>query len=294
MNNSPIGIFDSGVGGLTVVKEIIKLLPNENIVYFGDTARVPYGNKSPKLVQRFALEITRFLEQIGVKMIVIACNTASSLALEFLKKNTNLPIVGVIEPGVRAAITATANLDIRNYNDNASQNLKVIGIIGTKATIMSEAYQNRIKALDRNFIVLAKACPLFVPIVEENLIDTEIADKTIEYYLSDFKQHNPMPNAIILACTHYPMLKNKINYYFEGKVKLIDSAYETALEVKKLLYNNNLQNSCCHSGFQKYFVSDSPETFTSTAEKFLGWKISNITEVSIPNISMTNTIIYDN
>lgn len=253
MDNRPIGIFDSGVGGLTVFKEIRKLLPNENLIYFGDTARVPYGNKSTQVVQKYSLEIANFLEMQNVKMIIIACNTASALALSTLRNEVKIPVIGVIEPGVRAAIKAAKN--------------NIIAVIGTKATISSGAYQNRIKRLRNSINVIAIPCPLFVPIVEENLINSKIAEDAMEMYLSDLKRTDV--KSVILACTHYPLLKQNIKSYFDNKVELVDSAYETAKEVKETLEARRMETEQETSGREKFYVSDSPETFSSIATNFL-------------------------
>ncbi len=253
MDNRPIGIFDSGVGGLTVFKEIRKLLPQENLIYFGDTARVPYGNKSPLVVQKYSLEIAKFLEMQNVKMIVIACNTASALALSSLKNEVRIPVIGVIEPGVRAAIKSAQN--------------NSIAVIGTKATISSEAYQNRIKRLRSSINVIAIPCPLFVPIVEENLINTKIAKDAMEMYLSDLKKTNI--KSVILACTHYPLLKEQISNFFDNKIELVDSAYETAKEVKETLEARRILTEQENNGKETFFVSDSPETFSNIAANFL-------------------------
>ncbi len=253
MDNRPIGIFDSGVGGLTVFKEIRRLLPQENIIYFGDTARVPYGNKSPLVVQKYSLEIAKFLEMQNVKMIVIACNTASALALSTLRNEVRIPVIGVIEPGVRAAIKSAQN--------------NSIAVIGTRATINSEAYQNRIKRLRSSINVIAIPCPLFVPIVEENLMNTKLADDALDMYLSKLKKTDI--KSIILACTHYPLLKDKISSFFEGEINLVDSAYETAKEVNETLEARRITTEQDSSGKESFFVSDSPETFSSIAANFL-------------------------
>lgn len=257
MDNRPIGIFDSGVGGLTVFKEIRKLLPNENLIYFGDTARVPYGNKSPQVVQKYSLEIAKFLEMQDVKMIIIACNTASALALSALRNEVRIPVIGVIEPGVRAAIKSAKN--------------NSIAVIGTKATINSGAYQNRIKRLRNSINVIAIPCPLFVPIVEENLINSKIANDAMEMYLSDLK--NTDIKSVILACTHYPLLKQNIKNFFDNKVELVDSAYETAKEVKETLEARRMITEQETAGKEKFFVSDSSETFSNIATNFLNRSI---------------------
>ncbi|MBI3038762.1 glutamate racemase, partial [bacterium] len=204
MNDFPIGIFDSGVGGLTVVKELHALLPHEDLIYFGDTARVPYGNKSIPVIRRFCLEITRFLEEMKVKLIVVACNTASSLALDFLKRQTSIPIVGVIDPGVRASLKQSS--------------LFRIGIIGTLATIRSETYQGKLKRLKSDCLIFPKPCPLLVPLVEENLLESKITKLAIEMYLEEFRELTI--DVLILACTHYPLLKPLISSFFDAKVKL--------------------------------------------------------------------------
>lgn len=253
MDNRSIGIFDSGVGGLTVFKEIRKLLPNENLIYFGDTARVPYGNKSPLVVQKYSLEIAKFLEMQNVKMIVIACNTASALALTKLKNEVRIPVIGVIEPGVRAAIKSAKNNNI--------------AVIGTKATINSGAYQNRIKRLRNSINVLAIPCPLFVPIVEENLINTKVTEDAMEMYLSDIKKADI--KSVILACTHYPLLKKQISRFFDDKITLVDSAYETAKEVKETLEARRMITEQEVLGKESFYVSDSPEIFTDIASNFL-------------------------
>ncbi len=254
MDNRPIGIFDSGVGGLTVFKEIRALLPAENLLYFGDTARVPYGGKSVQVIQKFSSEIAHFLELQNVKMIVVACNTASALALSKLKAETALPVIGVIDPGVRAAIKAAGT--------------GVVGVIGTRATINSGAYQERVTRLRSNVRVVARACPLLVPIVEENLLDSQIARLTLEMYLSDFKKMGI--SSLILACTHYPLLKSLINELFDGRVTLVDSACETAREVKEMLLARRISIEDVRHGREQFFVTDSPESFAAIAEGFLG------------------------
>lgn len=254
MDNRPIGVFDSGVGGLTVFKEIRELLPSENLIYFGDTARVPYGGKSVQVIQKFSSEIAGFLEMQNVKMIVVACNTASALALNKLKTETSLPVIGVIDPGVRAAIKCAGS--------------GTIGVIGTRATINSGVYQERVSRLRVNLKLVARACPLLVPIVEENLLDSDIARLALEMYLSDFKKLQI--SALILACTHYPLLKPLINDFFEGRTALVDSASETAREVKEMLQARRITTEETHRGCEQFYVSDSPEAFSAIAADFLG------------------------
>mgnify|MGYP001301582820 CR=1 FL=1 len=254
MDTRPIGIFDSGVGGLTVYKEIRRLLPHEDLIYFGDTARVPYGGKSVKVIQKYSSEIARFLEIQGVKLLVVACNTASALALNRLKSDCSVPVIGVIDPGVRAAVRAA--------------NGGKIGVIGTRGTINSEAYQSRIIRLRSDIEVLARPCPLLVPIVEENIIDSEIARLAIHMYLQEFKSASV--SSLILACTHYPLLKKAISDFFGGGVALIDSAEETAFEVKEMLKARRIQGDENHHGKDEFYVSDCPESFSEIGEAFLG------------------------
>ena len=258
IDNRPIGIFDSGVGGLTVFKEIKKIMPNENITYFGDTARTPYGGKSQEVIQKYSSEILDFLQMQNVKMIVVACNTASALALHKLKTMTSLPVIGVIDPGVRAAIKAVKS--------------EKIGVIGTKATINSGSYQNRLTRLCSNLTVIAKPCPLFVPIVEENMHHSDIARLTLKTYLQDFKSTNI--DTLILACTHYPLLKPLINEFFENKVTLVDPAFETAREVKEVLKARRITANEEQPGTEKFYVTDSPESFSEIAVNFLGRKLN--------------------
>lgn len=260
MDERPIGVFDSGVGGLTVVQELRSLLPAEDVVYFGDTARVPYGNKSIPIIRRFTLEIARFLESMRVKMLVVACNTATALALDYLKRQSDLPIVGVIEPGVRAAL-------------NAGKDGR-IGVIGTSATIRSDAYQSRLRRFRPQDVILAKSCPLLVPLVEENLLDSPITKMALEMYLSDWREAGI--DALILACTHYPLLKPLIDEFFQGKVRLIDSARETAREVAELLAARRFQAPPDRIGSEEFYVSDSPESFVAIGSKFLGRPLQRV------------------
>lgn len=254
-DNRPIGVFDSGVGGLTVFKEVRELLPAEDLIYFGDTARVPYGGKSATVINRFAFEVFEFLKRQNIKMLVVACNTASALALYSLKKASEIPVVGVIGPGVRAAVKAAGKTGS-------------IGVIGTKATISSNVYQDGIKRLKNDAIVFAQSCPLFVPIVEENLADSQIARQVVEMYLDSFRYQQL--SSLILACTHYPLLKPVLNDFFTGKTALIDSASETALEVQGLLAAYRMNADKNKLGSEKFYVSDSPNSFAEIAGKFLG------------------------
>jgi glutamate racemase len=251
----PIGIFDSGVGGLTVFKAIERKLPDESIVYFGDTARVPYGNKSKQTVIRFSTESILFLLRKKVKLIVVACNTSSSLALDYLKRIFSVPIVGVIDPAVKKAISISRN--------------KKIGVIGTKSTINSRVYERKILSKEKRVSVYSCACPLFVPLVEEGLIKGEIAKNFVRMYLSKLKGE---VDTLILGCTHYPLLKETIASYLKG-VRLVDSAQEVASNAKTILEDNNLLNSK-RDTFKEFYVTDEPIAFSKLAKLFLGKKIS--------------------
>ena len=256
---SAIGVFDSGVGGLTVAREIIRQLPNENLIYFGDTARVPYGIKSPQTVTRFSIENILFLLKQDVKLICIACNTASSFALPVVKNNFRVPIIGVITPGVREAVYASQN--------------KRIGVIGTKGTIKSRTYELEIKQLDPKVKVTAVACPLFVPFVEEGWLSGEVVMKVAEQYLKPLRQ--AQVDTVILGCTHYPLLKPVIQKILGGKVTLIDSAKQVAFEIKKILASEELLNHG-KGGKHKFYVSDNPEWFSSLAQRFMGKRLLNV------------------
>jgi len=257
-----IGVFDSGVGGLTVAREIIRQLPNENIVYFGDTARVPYGIKSRETVIRFSIENILFLLKHDVKLICVACNTASSFALPVIKNNFRVPIIGVISPGVREAVYASQN--------------KRIGVIGTKGTIKSRTYETEIKQLDSKVKVTALACPLFVPFVEEGWTNGAVVLNVARSYLEPLKEARV--DTVILGCTHYPLLKTVIQEVLGPDVTLIDSAKQVAFEVKKILASEDMLNRV-RGGKHRFFVSDNPEWFSSLAQRFMGKKLTNVRKV---------------
>ena len=263
-NNKPIGIFDSGFGGLTVMSAISKLLPKEKLIYFGDTAHVPYGSKSKKIVTEFATKISKFLIQNDVKMIVIACNTASAFSLDYLKKNIKVPIIGVIKAGSIMAAQNTKN--------------KKIGVIGTEGTIRSNAYAKEIKKYDNKINCFSQACPLFVPLVEEGWNNGKITEDIIKVYLKSLIDKKI--DTIILGCTHYPLLKGTIKKVIGNKINIIDSANAVALAVKDLLIKNNLLNNSGKSIY-KFYVSDGPEKFKKIGSKFLGKKILNVKKVEI-------------
>jgi len=260
--NDPIGIFDSGLGGLTVVKEVIKKLPNENVVYFGDTARVPYGSKSKKTVTRFSIENTEFLLKFRAKVIVVACNTSSSLSLNALRARFKVPIIGVIAPGVKRAIEVTKN--------------DRIGVIGTKATIKSGSYIKELKRQDGNKKCTAESCPLFVPLVEEKWINDKVTRMVAGKYLRPLKKSGV--DTLILGCTHYPLLKSVIKKVAGSGVRLVDSAEAVAKEVRELLEKKALLKKNRGAKY-KFFVSDEPTNFKIIGERFLGRKIAFIKQV---------------
>lgn len=266
MKNNAIGVFDSGLGGLTVLKEIMKILPKENIVYFGDTARVPYGPRSKEAVIKYTFQAINFLISKNVKAIVIACNTATARSLELAQKKYNIPIIGVIEAGARTAAYTTKN--------------KIVGVIGTEGTINSKAYEEEIHNIDNSIKIIGKACPLFVPIVEEGWSDTEVAFLTAQRYLKELKDEGI--DSLVLGCTHYPLLKNTINKVVDGKIKLVNPARETVKDLKAVLTNNKLlRDDSSELVYYDYFVSDGPEKFASIGQEFLNQNIDNITQIEI-------------
>ncbi len=264
MSRRPIGIFDSGVGGLTVVKEVRKALPKEEIIYFGDTARVPYGVKSRETVTKFSRENVEFLLKFNVKLIIVACNTASSLSLPALSCSFNIPIIGVIGPGVEKASRITKR--------------GPIGVIGTRSTISSGIYQKALKSACNGVKVMAAPCPLFVPLVEEGWLDNKVTSGVVRTYLNDFKEAGV--ETVILGCTHYPLLKKVIRRFLGTKVKLVDSASETAFAVKEMLKKEKLLNKKSSYRSERYFVSDEPAAFKKIGERFLGCRIRSIKKVS--------------
>jgi glutamate racemase len=261
---SAIGIFDSGLGGLTVMSAVTKLMPKENIIYFGDTAHVPYGSKSKKVVTDFSLGISKFLVKHNVKMIVVACNTASAFSLDTLKKKIKVPVIGVIKAGSNMAIKNTKN--------------KKIAIIGTEGTIKSKAYIKEIKKYDKSVKIFSQACPLFVPLVEEGWFNTKITKDIIKKYLDDII--NKKIDTIILGCTHYPLLKKSIREVIGSHINIVDSAIAVAYEVKKLLQEENIENNA-EKGKYIFYVSDCPEKFKKLGSNFFAKKIKNVKKVEI-------------
>lgn len=271
---NPIGIFDSGIGGLTVVKQLMRLLPGEQLVYFGDTARIPYGSKSKRLIQQYALEDARFLLQYDIKLLVVACNTASSLAIDVLTQRLEIPVIGVVEPGADAAAMLTKN--------------NKIGVIGTSATINSNAYAQEINLVKNKAEVYAQACPLLVPLVEEGWLDDEITILTLKKYLGDIIDKKI--DSLILGCTHYPLLEKTIQKVVGPDVVLIDSGKETAKAVRQELIERNLLNKSGRNEANRYFVSDIPAKFEEIGSHFLGEPLQNVQRIDFDNFLIEHGI----
>jgi glutamate racemase len=263
--NRPIGVFDSGIGGLTVLKEIIKEMPDENTIYLGDTARVPYGIRSPETVTRYSFENTRFLFSKDIKLLVVACNTASSISLDTIKSGFPIPVIGVIEPGAKAAVRATRN--------------KKIGVIGTEATIKSDSYTRALKAIVRDIEVFSLPCPLFVPLVEEGWTEGNVVTMIAKRYLGEIKDKGI--DTLVLGCTHYPLLKNVIAKVMGKRVRLIDSAVEVAKEIKATLEMSDLKRDKKERPSRAFYVTDSPERFIKVGEGLLGKKIEHIEKIAL-------------
>lgn len=253
MDNRPIGIFDSGVGGLTVVKEIVKCLPNENIVYFGDTARVPYGDKSKDVVTKYSKQIVRFLMTKNVKAIIVACNTVSSNSMEELRKEFDIPFVGVVEPGVKSVLETTKN--------------KKVGIIGTEATVRSGMYSRLIHQADSSIEVFSKPCPLFVPLAEEGWYENDVAKMTASIYLDELICCGI--DTLLLGCTHYPLLKQCIGETIGDEIKIVDPAKNTAFSIKEILQEKNMLNSGTEKQTNAFYVSDITDKFEKICLKTL-------------------------
>jgi len=260
MDNRPIGIFDSGVGGLTVVKEIFKALPDEKIVYLGDTARVPYGTKSSESIKRFSIENASFLKRFKVKLIIVACNTASSISLPVLKKRLRIPIMGVIRPGALKAVKITRN--------------NRVGVIGTSTTIKSGAYKKEIRRISGRIKVQSIACPLFVPLAEEAWLRGKITYDIARKYLKPFL--NSGIDTLVLGCTHYPLLRCVISKVLGKGVVIIDSASSVAEEVSCILKKNNILSASSKKPRHIFFATDAVEQFVKVGGKFLGRKIKKV------------------
>ena len=265
---APIGVFDSGMGGLTVAREIMRQIPNERIVYFGDTARLPYGSKSKETVTRFSRQIVRFLQTHHVKTIVVACNTASAYALEELEKETDIPIIGVVKPGARIAAEVTRN--------------GRLGVIATEATIGSQIYTKYIKELNKDVTIYGKACPLFVPLVEEGLWQDPVTDEIAKRYLTELIDIDI--DTLILGCTHYPLIRSTLGRIMGEGVTLVNPAYETARELKQMLKLRGLLNRETPGlGSNKYqfYVSDAADKFKTFANSIIKYGILSTKTVNI-------------
>lgn len=266
--NAPVGVFDSGVGGLTVAREIMRQIPEERIIYFGDTARVPYGSKSKDTIVRYSRQIIRFLRTQGVKAIVIACNTASAYALETVQKESDIPIIGVINAGARTAVNATRN--------------GKIGVIGTEGTIGSGIYTEVMKAMKPDIEVSGKPCPLFVPLVEEGLLHDSVTDEIASRYLSLLK--GKYIDTLVLGCTHYPLLRSTLRRLMGEDVTLVNPAYETAIELKELLRERGLERDpavAIEGEKYQFFVSDLAEKFTDFATSILPNEVKETKKINI-------------
>ena len=262
----PIGVFDSGIGGLTVVKALRDLLPHENIYYLGDTARVPYGPKSPETVQRYAVELAGMLMRKNAKALVVACNTVSSVALPLLAKRFPVPVVGVIEPGARAALQATRN--------------RHIGVIGTRATIRSGAYEKALRASDNNVRVSSRACPLLVPLIEEGLLDDDVTDRMIARYLEPV--FGDGIDTLVLGCTHYPLLTAAIARTLRGDVVLVDSAQNCARAVEEMLNRQSLRAALSNPGELHVALTDPADNFLNIARDALQLSFGEIEVQPLP------------
>ena len=263
--NSPIGIFDSGLGGLTVLKSLETILPNESFIYFGDTAHVPYGTKSAETVIRYSQHIMDFFQKHETKAVVIACNTASAVAFQHLQQLYNIPLFDVVTPSVEFAINHTKN--------------KNIGVVGTFSTIYSNAYTKMFQKLGSGCNVKEIACPLFVPIIEEGWANTDIAENIAKTYLNEFQNINI--DTLILGCTHYPIMVNTIQKVLSNQINLVYSGKTVGIKLKEHLKKQNCENSSLSSQPAKYFVTDFPQKFDELGGRFLGRPLNNVVHISI-------------
>ena len=257
---SPIGVFDSGLGGLTVFKALARRMPEESLIYFGDTAHVPYGSKSPEAIARFSTAVARFLAARGIKLLVVACNTSSAWALPAIRRAVKVPVIGVIEPGARAALGVTRG--------------GRVGVIGTEATVKSEAYPKAIRALRKGVFTESRACPLFVPLVEEGWWSGAVVEAVARKYVAPLKAARV--DTVILGCTHYPYLKPVLARAMGPKVALIDSAEETAAETERVLSDLGLRAPKGRKGSRAFFASDAPERFKRLAGRMLGPGVKSV------------------
>jgi glutamate racemase len=269
-----IGMFDSGIGGLTVAKEIFTCMPGERLVYLGDTARCPYGGRSEETIKTFGLQDARFLLSMDIKMLIVACNTVSSVAIDHIRQEVNeIPVIGVVAPGARAAVSRTVS--------------KKVGVIGTVATIRTQSYQKAIAALDTKIKTYGKACPLFVPLVEEGFLDSEITRLTAQHYLYELVNYGI--DCLILGCTHYPLLMEAIQSTVGAGTHLVDSAYWTAKEAKDILIAMEERSPEKANGKEnsRFFVTDRTEGFQENASIFLGSPVTNLEKIQLEQLTET-------
>jgi glutamate racemase len=257
-----IGIFDSGIGGLTVTREIMALLPHEHLIYLGDTGRYPYGTKSADTVRRYSLENAAFLADKGIKMLVVACNTSAAVALDVLSEHVDVPVIGVIEPGARAAVKRTRN--------------RKVGVIGTEGTIASGAYTRALKRLDPQLELYTRACPLFVPLAEEGWVNNAVARSAAALYLTSLKRSGI--DTLVLGCTHYPLLADVITEFMGDKVRLVDSARTTAEAIRETLVRYGLLQRSGR-GSASFFVTDATDRFTKVAARFMGQPVESAVRI---------------
>ena len=262
-SRAPIGVFDSGLGGLTVARALLQQLPYESLLYVGDTARVPYGSKSPEAVRRYAVQIAEWLVHEGVKAIVVACNTATAHALEYLQDASPVPVIGVVKPGARAAVRAVP--------------VGRVGVIGTAGTIASGAYERAIHALSSSVEVVSQACPLFVPLVEEGWVDHPATHLIVNEYLAPMRAAKV--RALVLGCTHYPLLAPLLATAMGTGVQLIDSAAETAAETARMLSAHGLESAARERPANRWVASDAPERFLTLGRRFLDGTIASVEHV---------------
>ncbi len=265
LSDRPIGVFDSGIGGLTVVSELMRQLPHERIIYFGDTARVPYGPKSADTVLRYSREIVSWLQEEGVKVVVVACNTATAHALPALRAESSVPVIGVVDPGARAAQAATRG--------------GPIGVIGTAGTIASGAYERALRAIASDVPIIARACPLLVPLVEEGWLDAPATRLIAEEYLSPMLAQGV--DTLVLGCTHYPLLKPLLSEIAGEGVTLIDSAEETAAETGRVLEERRIRANGNSRPRHRFVASDAPEHFLRVGQRFLGSAIDRVDQLTL-------------
>jgi glutamate racemase len=263
-SESPIGVFDSGVGGLTVFRAIERRLPNESLIYLGDTARIPYGVRSPATVERYALECATFIQRKGVKAIVIACNTASALAANYLRSRFSIPVIGVIRPGARSAVEQTRS--------------GRIGVIATEATVASGAYERAMLALRNGLEITSRACPLFVPLAEEGWADHSVTRQVAEEYLGEFRSR---VDTLVLGCTHYPILRPVIEQALGDRISYVDSGEAVAATLERMLEDEGLARASEQQRTTEFYVTDSAERFRRVAELFLGRRLETVETVAL-------------